>query len=126
MPNSNPQRGEIYWVNIPQRHTVGREQFKKRPWLIVSTNSIAQLQLVVGVPLTTKTQKPNRQFRIQILEGDIILEPNSTLDKCERLALTEQVRTLSLERFDFPRVARVTDAAIYAVEAGLKFIFEMD
>ena len=31
MPNSNPQRGEIYWVNIPQRHTVGREQFKKRP-----------------------------------------------------------------------------------------------
>src|ERR1700730_203873 len=125
MPNSSPQRGEIYWVNIPRQHTRGTEQFKKRSWLIVSTNSIAQLQLVVGVPLTKQTHKRNRQFRIAILQNDIILEPNSTLEQCERLALTEQVRALSVERFDFPRTARVTDAAIYAVEAGLKFVLEM-
>ena len=126
MPNSSPQRGEIYWVNVPRAHTVGTEQFKKRPWLIVSTNSIAQLQLVIGVPLTTKIQKRNRQFRMAILQNDIILEPNSTLEACERVALTEQVRALSVERFDFPRVARVTDSAIYAIEAGLKFVMEMD
>ncbi|MGD0271640.1 MAG: type II toxin-antitoxin system PemK/MazF family toxin, partial [Candidatus Sulfotelmatobacter sp.] len=120
------QRGEIYWVNVPRAHTVGTEQFKKRPWLIVSTNSIAQLRLVIGVPLTTKIQKRNRQFRMAILQNDIILEPNSTLEACERVALTEQVRALSVERFDFPRVARVTDSAIYAIEAGLKFVMEMD
>src|SRR5205807_8541416 len=125
MPNPSPQRGEIYWINVPRHHTVGSEQYKRRPWLIVSTNAIGYLNLAIGVPLSMQAQKQNRQFRIAITQPNIILDPGSTLMPGERVALTEQVRVLSVERLEFPRSGRVTNAALYAVEAGLAFVFEM-
>ena len=125
MPNPSPQRGDIYLINVPRHHTVGSEQYKRRPWLIVSTNAIGYLNLAIGVPLSMQAQKQNRQFRIAITQPNIILDPGSTLMPGERVALTEQVRVLSVERLEFPRAGRVTNAALYAVEAGLAFVLEM-
>ena len=125
MPNPNPQRGEIYWIDVPRRHTVGSEQYKRRPWLVVSTNAIGYLPIVIGVPLSFEVQKKNRTFRIAILATDIILEPGATLDPGERVALTEQVRVLSTERMEFPRQGRITETALYAVEAGLAYVLDI-
>jgi mRNA-degrading endonuclease toxin of MazEF toxin-antitoxin module len=126
MPNPNPQRGDIYWVNIPKQHTVGTEQYKQRPWLVISSNTInsQNLRLIVGVPLTTKVVKQNRQFRILISASEILTEPGASFSG-DQLALTEQVRALAIERIEFPRVARVTDTALYAVESGLAFVLDM-
>src|SRR5882724_3121387 len=89
-----PQRGDIYWVNIPKQHIVGHEQYKRRPWLIVSNNAIAPLDIVIGVPLSFQIHKKNRQFRIAIPATEIIHEVGCSrpLDPGERIALTEQVR----------------------------------
>ena len=129
VPSSNPrpQRGDIYWVNVPKKHTVGHEQYKRRPWLIVSNNAIAPLDIVVGVPLSFQVQKKNRYFRIAILASNIIHEPGSTnpLDPGDRIALSEQVRVLSVDRLEQPRSARVTDTALFAVEAGLVFVLDI-
>jgi mRNA-degrading endonuclease toxin of MazEF toxin-antitoxin module len=122
-----PQRGDIYWVNVPKKHTVGHEQYKRRPWLIVSNNAISPLEIVVGVPLSFRLHKKNRQFRITILAGEIIHEVGSTnpLDPGERIALTEQLRVLSTDRLEKPRSARISDTALYAVEAGITFVLDI-
>src|ERR1019366_9777316 len=65
--NPSPLRGDIYWVNVPKKHIVGHEQYKRRPWLIVSNNAISPLKMVAGVPLSFQLHKKNRQFRISIL-----------------------------------------------------------
>lgn len=128
MPNLNPLRGDIFWVKIPANHVVGREQFKRRPWLVVSSNSIhtiPDLDLVIGVPLSQKVHKQNRQYRILVTEQNVLLEQGSTLVSCDRVALTEQVRALSIQRLEFPRAARLTTTALYAVEAGVAFVLDI-
>lgn len=122
---ADPKRGEVYWVNIPKRHTVGSEQYKRRPFLIVSNNSIHYLEIVIGVPLTFQLHKKNRQYRIVVLASDIIMDAGSTLDPGERVALTEQVRCLSILRLEPDRQAKLTDTAIYAVESGLGFVMDI-
>jgi hypothetical protein len=76
------------------------------------------------VPLTTKINKQNRQFRILILARDVLAEPGSSFSG-EQVALTEHVRALSLDRAEFPRVARVTATALYAVEAGVAYALDI-
>jgi mRNA-degrading endonuclease toxin of MazEF toxin-antitoxin module len=122
-----PQRGDVYWVNIPKKHTKGHEQYKRRPWLIVSNSVISSLDMVVGVPLSFQVRKKNRQFRIGILETEIIHEAGATnpLDPGERIALTEQIRALSTERLEMPRSARISDTALFAVEAGIAFVLDI-
>jgi mRNA-degrading endonuclease toxin of MazEF toxin-antitoxin module len=125
MPNERPRRGDVYWVKIPQHHTVGSEQYKRRPWLILSADGISYLPVVIGVPLSLETRKKNRQFRISILQTDMILEAGHTLVVGERVALCEQVRCLSVERLEDKRQARLTDNALYAVEAGIAFVLDV-
>jgi hypothetical protein len=82
--------------------------------------------MVVAVPLSMKAHKQNRQFRISIADSEIIREPgNTSLMPAERIALTEQLRALSVDRLEFPRAARLTDTALYAVEAGIAFVLEI-
>lgn len=121
----SPRRGEVYWVNIPKSHTVGHEQYKRRPFLIISNNAIHHLDIVIGVPLSFQTHKANRQYRIQVLANDIIMDAGSTLDPGDRIALTEQVRCLSVERLEPDRQATLTDTATYAVESGTAFVMDI-
>ncbi len=125
MPSLNPQRGDIYWVSIPVSHTVGSEQYKRRPWIIVSANAIAHIGIVIGVPLSQKVKKQNRLFRIHIPHSSITYDPGTTLMPGDRVALTEQVRALSIDRLESPRAGCLTATALYAVEAGLAFVLEI-
>jgi mRNA-degrading endonuclease toxin of MazEF toxin-antitoxin module len=122
---ANPQRGEVYWVNIPKRHTVGHEQYKRRPFLIISNNAIHHLKLVIGVPLSFEVRKKNRQYHIGVLASDVVMDPGSTLQAGERIALAEQARCLALERLEPDRQAKLTDTAVYAVEAGVAFVMDI-
>ena len=125
MPNPNPQLGDICWVKVPQHHTVGSEQYKRRPWIIVSSSALSNLKVVVGVPLSMQAQKQNPLFRIAIADSEILRDAGSTLIPGDRVALTEQVRALAIERLEFPRTAHLTDTALFAVEAGLAFVLEI-
>jgi mRNA-degrading endonuclease toxin of MazEF toxin-antitoxin module len=125
MMSPNPHRGDIYWVPISQSHTVGSEQYKRRPWVIVSSNAIVQVGMVIGVPLSQKVHKQNASFRIFVANSNILYEQGTTLIPGDRVALTEQVRALSVQRLELPLQGRLTDTALYSVEAGLAFVLEM-
>lgn len=81
--------------------------------------------MVIGVPLSFQVHKGNRLFRIKVLATEIITDPGSTLDPGDRIALTEQIRALSVERLEFPRQGKVTDTALFSVEAGIAFILDL-
>lgn len=129
LPKARPQRGDVFWIDIPKEQTVGSEQREYRPWLVVSTNSInLQLPVVVAVPLTAELHKIEnaRQFRVLIPESQKIQEPGHPRGCTgESLALTEQVRVLSIERFPSQRAARLSERAMGAVEAGLAFVLDI-
>src|ERR1700730_5776150 len=84
---ANPRRGDVYWVDIPQAHTVGHEQYKRRPFLIISNNAIHHLKLVIGIPLSFQVRKKNRQYHVVVVASEIIMDPGSTLQAGERIAL---------------------------------------
>jgi mRNA-degrading endonuclease toxin of MazEF toxin-antitoxin module len=125
MPNPSPRRGDIFWVNVPPHHAVGSEQYKRRPWIIISGDAVLNQRLVIALPLTSRIQKQNRQFRVLIAGSNINLESGSGMTAGDQLALTEQLRALSIDRLEYPRAARLTDTALYAVEAGVAFVLEM-
>jgi mRNA-degrading endonuclease toxin of MazEF toxin-antitoxin module len=125
MPSLNPKRGEIYWVLVPAAHTVGTEQQKRRPWIIFSDDATVTQSLVIAVPLSLKVHKQNRQYRILVTEANVLRDPGSSLIPGDRVALTEQIRSLSLDRLEPQRQGRLTDTALYAVEAGVAFVLAM-
>jgi mRNA-degrading endonuclease toxin of MazEF toxin-antitoxin module len=129
MPAPRPQRGDIYWLEMKQDQTKGSEQYGYRPWLVVSVNSInTQLPIVVAVPLTAELHKIEnaRQFRILIPDSQKIQEPGHPKGcKGDSLALTEQVRVLSIERLPSQRAARLPERAMGAVEAGIAFVIDI-
>ncbi len=125
MPNPSPRRGDIFWVNVPANHIVGSEQYKRRPWIVISGDAVLSQKLVIAIPLTSRIQKQNRQFRILIAGSNIILDPQSGMMPGDQLALTEQLRALSIDRLEYPRAARLTDTALYAIEAGVAFVLDM-
>jgi len=38
------KQGDIYWVEIRQSETIGSEQWKRRPYIIVSRNALNRLK----------------------------------------------------------------------------------
>lgn len=102
---------------------MGSEQHGRRPCIVVSVNILNdRLGVAVVVPLTSQTQKANRQHRILIPESQKITEPGTNGCPGESVALCEQVRIISKARLDNIRVAHVTPAAIASVEAGLAYV----
>src|SRR3974390_3221638 len=119
LPAPRPQRGDIYWLEINDKEVKGSEQHGYRPWLVVSVNNInSQLPIVIAVPITSELPKLEnaRLFRILLPEGHKVQEPGHRKG-CpgDSLALTEQVRVLSIERLPKQRAARLTERGIGAV-----------
>lgn len=120
-----PARGEVYWVEIPQREIQGHEQYGSRPWLIVSGNHIqGNLDIVVAVPLTSQ-EKPNPQHRIDIPDSDKINEPGTRGWNGKTVALTEQIRVLDLSRLDRTKVGHIKPLGMAKVEAGLLHVLDI-
>lgn len=132
-----PCRGDIWWVDFPHFESKGSEQEKKRPAIVlspkptdvivVSTDGMNQaIPTCIVVPLSSVVEKQNRHSRILIPETQKVPEPGTKGCSGESLALTEQMRCVSIERFlDTKRVAKLKTEAIAAVEAGIRFVLGM-
>jgi mRNA-degrading endonuclease toxin of MazEF toxin-antitoxin module len=68
------KQGDIYWVDIPKAHTQGSEQYKRRPFIIVSRTELNKGKIVVGVPMTSETRKAG-QHRTLIPAGEVVKDP---------------------------------------------------
>lgn len=117
-------QGDIYRVDIPKSHTVGSEQFKRRPYIIVSRTAVNHLgRNVVGVPMSTKVHKAS-QYRILLPAAELIRDvgyPDSFQDS---VALTDQIRVLDVSRLEV-KMGRLSDSAIISVGLGLAFLFDI-
>jgi mRNA interferase MazF len=126
-PAIDVKQGEIYWVDIPKEHAVGSEQYKRRPYIIVSRTLVNRRgRTVVGVPLSTTDALSisHPPYRIVIPAQDIIRDVsyNGTIE--DSIAKTEQVRALDKHRLE-NRMGKLSDTAKAAVIGlGLAFLFD--
>lgn len=114
--------GDIFWFGIPTQHTVGSEQRKERPWVVVSRTELNGGRMVSCVPLTSKLHKAC-MHRLQIPASFMIPEPGETKLKTS-VALTDQVRAVDRDRLG-PKVGEVTTQGMNAIQLGLKFLFRL-
>jgi mRNA-degrading endonuclease toxin of MazEF toxin-antitoxin module len=133
-PPLTPQRGDIYWAELPPLESVGSEQHGRRPVLVVSEVVVVsvdsvnqQIPTCVVIPLSGSLTKTPRQFRIRIPQSEKIDVPGTTGCPGDSLALTEQIRVISVNRIDRRKgkVARVTPQALAAIEAGIKYVLKL-
>lgn len=118
-----PQRGDIFWAELPSVESNGSEQHGRRPVVVLSVNVINfSLPICVIVPLSGQISKENRHHRIKIPESQKIQEPGTSGCQGDSIALTEQIRCISRTRLDQRKVARLKPVAIGAVEAGIKYV----
>lgn len=106
--------------------TVGHEQRELRPWLVVTRRSWSPAtKLVHIIPLTTKTEKvEGHPYRI-ILDPSEMRPLGNAQPMVPSLALTDQVRAASSERFTTPARAQVIPVAMQRVLLGLKYVFDI-
>ena len=66
----NPERGDIYFVEIEEHEHIGHEFYGPHFYVVVSNNALRGLGTVVVVPLTSqpKDQGGYGKFRIRISE----------------------------------------------------------
>lgn len=128
-----PQQGDIYWVNIPQSHTEGSEQFGRKPFIVMSRDSVnKKLKTVLVVPMTTyqgKTVDPRTvaqepPWRIVVppteIERDVACKTTLLLS----VAKTDQVRVIDKTRLG-ERVGRLSQTAVLSIGAGLAYVFNI-
>lgn len=117
-PKRRAQRGEIYWVKLPQYESVGTEQYKGRPCVILSSNAINNdhnLKGYIVAPLTTRLDKRSAPFRQEIetrIDGNTV----------KRLILLEQLRFISEKRLGDDPIGALNADALYRLEPGLRYI----
>lgn len=123
-------RGMIFRANVPEEHTVGSEQYKRRPWLVVSADRTHQrLRHVVAVPLSTAQGNPAgkaQQFpnaRILFTAEDV---PGAAPgDVLPGVVLVEQVRVLAFERLDRQPMGQMGKTVMDHVDAALRFVLRL-
>jgi mRNA interferase MazF len=107
----NLQKGEIWLVNFDP--TVGSEINKRRPAIIVSSNSIGILPLRIVVPITTWQEKfENSPWLIKIVKDE-----NNNL-KNDSTADTFQIKSVSNDRF-ISKIGNVTNKIMQEIKMGI-------
>lgn len=122
------QQGDIYWVDIPKGETRGSEQYKRRPFIIMSrTSANRACNTVIGVPLSTQvdlTKPAANPFRILIPAREITKDIGFSGEVKICLAKTDQVRVLDKSRLE-NRMGTLSNTATIAVGCGLAFLFDL-
>lgn len=111
IPKSEPRRGEIWLVNFDP--SIGDEQMKIRPAVVVSVSSAGRLALRIVVPVTTW------QARFERVPWFVKLPATrrNGLD-AESGADTFQVKSVSVERFH-TRLGEVATDQLDEIAAGV-------
>ena len=127
MNASDLKPGDIVWVEMG--NTVGHEQAHTRPWLILSSHTrlhlVRGLDLVIGVPLTSKHQSRAVFANARILiPASEIKSVDPKFEGADTLALSEQIRSFSTERIT-GRAGRVTPRQVDHLRAALAYLLEL-
>lgn len=110
--NRNLTRGSIWLVDLDP--TVGHEQAKRKPCLIISADSYNQgpAGLAVVLPITSRSRE---------LYWYVALGVESGLDK-KSYVMCDQIRSVSLARFAPSCLGFVSDYVLHQIEERLKIL----
>jgi mRNA interferase MazF len=109
---SQPSRGEVWTVNLDP--TVGHEQSRGRPGLVVSDNALnrSPADLVILAPITSTDRGIPAHIHIPATEAGLI-KPS--------MIMADQIRTLSKLRLG-RRLGRVSPMIMAEVDACLRLV----
>ena len=112
------QRGEIWWCNLDP--TIGAEQQKKRPCVIVNDNAVGILPLKVIVPLT------DWKAHYSIAAWMVRIDPTPT-NGLPKISAADcfQVRSVSQQRLS-QRTGKVSDTQMEQIETALKAVLHLN
>jgi mRNA-degrading endonuclease toxin of MazEF toxin-antitoxin module len=122
MPSPTPtvvKTGEIYWCEPDPKDTVGSEQEKDRPWVVVSLTHLHRGKCVVGVPLTRNTTKACAHL-VALPMTELTLDGG--VAPYDSVALTDQIRCLDKTRFR-RKAGSITPKGLNAIKLGLERLF---
>jgi len=119
------KQGDIYWVEIRQSETKGSEQWKRRPYVIVSRTGVNKTsRTVVGVPMTSEMRKAGG-FLITLPASEIVKDVGCTSNIVDSVALVDQIRVLDISRLEQRIGCLSRTATIGLLELGLGFLFDI-
>ncbi len=113
MNNVTPLRGEIWLVDLDP--TVGHEQAKKRPCLVISADTFNKgaAELVVVVPITSQYRQISWFVEVKLASGNL---PKQSF------IMSNQIRTVSIERFSKRALGIVTLNVLEQVDARIRIL----
>ena len=111
---ANPRRGEIWWVDL--NPSKGSEIQKRRPCLVISSDSIGKLPVKIVVPITNDKNK-GHTWHVKI-------SPD-TKNGLKKLGFVDvlQVRCVSMERFT-DKIGTVHEDLLVEAVAALAIVIE--
>ncbi len=109
-----PLRGQVWFVNL--NPTMGREQAKKRPCLVLSSDIFNQgpAELAVVIPLTSRERSIPLHIPVYPPSGGLVVTS---------YLMCEQIRAVSIKRFAH-HLGQVNPNTLKAVEYALKTLLE--
>lgn len=119
------ERGEIYWVDLGDHadeeddETVGSEQSKRRPALIVKNDSEGHEPMTVVVPLTSGTSDDG-----EYLSTVYIPETEHELDG-DSIALTSQIRAIDSDERVLNKAGELSRKKLKEVEKSLEVVLKL-
>lgn len=107
-------RGSVWLVDLDP--TVGHEQAKKRPCVVISADTYNQscAGLVIVMPITSQQRELYWHIPLNQMEGG--LEKQSYI-------ICDQVLNLSVQRFSTKMLGLVSDYTLEQIEERLKILF---
>jgi mRNA-degrading endonuclease toxin of MazEF toxin-antitoxin module len=126
-------QGELFWVDIPPKHTEGSEQYGRRPFGVMSRLGInRQLKTVVVVPLTTFSDQAQDlaflasqpPYRVVIPVTEITKDVGCTSNLSTCVAKTDQARVVDKARLQ-QKIGKLSPTAIISVGLGLAYLFDI-
>ena len=111
-----PSYGEIWLINLDP--TVGHEQAKKRPCVVISNNifNYGPAELVVIIPLTSKYRNLSWLIKVDPPEGGL-----STTS----YVISNQIRTVSKKRLSSEPIGKLTKTTMIQIKLRLQILLNL-
>ncbi|HEV3218286.1 MAG TPA: type II toxin-antitoxin system PemK/MazF family toxin [Candidatus Acidoferrales bacterium] len=119
-PNIPIDAGDIYWVNLPSQG--GSEQSGRRPCIVMSRRSVNTGNTVVIVPMSSKIGNA-AAWRVVLPLSEMIVLPGE-LPMVLSVALCHHVRSADKRKFG-NKIGKLTQNAVFSVQLGLSYVFDM-
>lgn len=114
-------QGDIFWITLPNRG--GREQYGRRPCIVMSRHLVNRGNPVVVVPMTSETRKAS-SYNIAIPASEIIKDLNSASNVVDSVALCGQVFMVDKRKLE-DKLGKLSTNAVLAVQLGLAYLFDI-